>query len=61
MEKAEIEKGKPWQNFIETTFNIQRRMADYHFARAESWQELVDAHERWMEDYKWDETAETGW
>jgi putative transposase len=51
MEKAEIEKGKPWQNFIETTFNIQRRMADYHFARAESWQELVDAHERWMEDY----------
>ncbi len=26
-------------------------MADYHFARAESWLELVDAHERWMADY----------
>jgi putative transposase len=36
MEKVEIEKGKPWQSFIETTFNIQRKMADYHFGRAES-------------------------
>jgi putative transposase len=51
MQKAEIEKGKPWQSFIETTFNIQRRMADYHFARAESWRELVEAHARWKEDY----------
>ncbi|MDQ3590944.1 MAG: helix-turn-helix domain-containing protein [Actinomycetota bacterium] len=51
IEKAEIEKGKPWQSFIETTFNIQRRMADHHFARARSWQELVDVHGQWMEDY----------
>jgi putative transposase len=51
MEKVEIEKGKPWQSFIETTLNIQRKMADYHFGRAESWQELVDAHDRWVGDY----------
>jgi len=51
VDKIEIEKGKPWQSSIETAFNIQRKMADYHFARAESWQELVDAHERWMADY----------
>jgi putative transposase len=31
IEKVEIEKGKPWQSFIETTFNIQRKMADYHY------------------------------
>lgn len=45
------EKGKPWQSYIETTFNIQRRMADHHFARAQSWTELVAAHDRFVEDY----------
>src|SRR5215218_2226077 len=45
--KEEIERRKPWQNFIETTFNIQRRMADYYFAKAESWEELIDAHDKW--------------
>jgi putative transposase len=44
--KETIETRKPWQNFVETTFNIQRRMADYHFARAESWEELAAAHDR---------------
>ena len=49
--KEEIERRKPWQNFIETTFNIQRRMADYYFAKAESWEELIDAHDVWVERY----------
>lgn len=49
--KHEIEKGKPYQNYSETTFNIQRRMADHYFAEAESWEELVVAHDRWVEDY----------
>ncbi len=49
--KEEIERGRPWQNFIETAFNVQRRMADHHFARARSWPELVSAHSRWVEEY----------
>jgi transposase len=49
--KEEIERRRPWQNFIETTFNIQRRMADYYFARAESWEELVATHDGWVESY----------
>lgn len=49
--KEEIERGRPWQSYIETTFNIQRRMADYHFARAESWTQLVAMHARWVSDY----------
>jgi hypothetical protein len=32
-------------------FNIQRKMADYHFERAESFEKLVKAHDRWMADY----------
>ena len=49
--KERIEPGKPWQSYIETTFNIQRRMADWHFARARTWEELVAVHDRWMADY----------
>ena len=49
--KHEIERGRPWQNYIETQFNVQRRMADWHFAQAESWPELAGAHERFVEDY----------
>src|SRR5205823_2152062 len=32
--KEQIDRGQAWQSYIETTFNIQRRMADWHFARA---------------------------
>lgn len=49
--KEEIERRQPWQSYIETNFNVQRRMADWHFAKAESWAELVAAHARWVEDF----------
>ena len=51
IEKEEIERRQPWQSFIETTFNIQRRMADHYFAKAESFEELVREHDRWLESY----------
>jgi transposase len=51
IEKEQIERGKPWQNYAETTFSIQERMADHHFAKAGSWSELVVAHETWTNDY----------
>lgn len=49
--KEVIEKRKPWQNYVETTSKIQKRMADYYIAKAESWEELVAAHDRWVEQY----------
>lgn len=49
--KEEIEKGRPWQNYSETTFGIQQRMADWHFARAGGWAGLVEAHDRFVQDY----------
>jgi hypothetical protein len=49
--KHEIERGRPWQNYIETHFNVQCRMADWHFAQDESWTGLAAAHERFVEDY----------
>jgi putative transposase len=49
--KEEIERGKPWQSYIETTFNIQHRMADWHFARAQNWAELVAVHDSRVDAY----------
>ena len=49
--KEQIEKGRPWKNYSETTFGIQRRMADRHFREAGSWAELVGAHDRFVSDY----------
>jgi putative transposase len=51
--KEQIDRGRAWQSYIETTFNIQRRMADWHFARATTWAELREAHDRWVADYNY--------
>jgi hypothetical protein len=49
--KLEIEKGRPWQSYLETAWNVQRRMADHHFAKAEDWSGLLEEHDRWIHDY----------
>lgn len=49
--KERIEKGQPWQNYIETHFNIVRRMADAKFAVATSWEQALQIHQTWMRDY----------
>lgn len=49
--KLEIEKGQPWQSYLETAWGVQRRMADHHFAKAGDWAGLIRQHDRWMADY----------
>ena len=49
--KLEIEKGRPWQSYLETAYNVQRRMADHYFAKVGDWFELLAEHDRWMHDY----------
>jgi transposase len=51
IEKREIDQGQPWQNYIETQFNVMRRMADYHYAKATSWAELQAVHDRFFRDF----------
>jgi transposase InsO family protein len=51
IEKKEIKKGKPYQNYIETFFNVQRRMADWSFEKAQTYEDLLAAHEKWHRDY----------
>src|SRR3712207_4197002 len=49
--KEEIARRQAWQSLIEPNFGVQRRMADYGFARATSWEELLRVHEQWMGDF----------
>ena len=49
--KERIEKKQAWQNYIETHFNIFRRMADAKFAISTSWEQALEAHRKWMQDY----------
>ncbi len=53
VEKREIARGRPWQNYIETCFTVQHRMADWDFARATTWSELLTVHDRWVVDYNY--------
>jgi putative transposase len=51
--KEEIELRQAWQNYIETCFNVQRRMADWYFETAKTWEDLVATHEKWVRDYNY--------
>jgi transposase InsO family protein len=44
IEPCPIESGQAWQNLIETQFNVQRRLADAKFIRAETFGEIENAH-----------------
>lgn len=51
--KLEVERRQAWQSYIETAFNVQRRMADWHFAQATTWTALLAAHDQWVADYNY--------
>jgi hypothetical protein len=51
--KEQIAKQQAWQSYLETHFNVQRRMADWHVAQAETWSDLVATHDRFVADYNY--------
>jgi putative transposase len=51
--KEEIQLRQAWQNYIETCFNVQRRMADWYFETAKTWEDLLATHEKWVRDYNY--------
>ncbi|GHO58196.1 hypothetical protein [Ktedonobacter robiniae] len=46
-----IDPGKPWQNYAETLFSIQKRLADHAFSNARNWAEIQQAHQTWWNNY----------
>lgn len=53
IEKREIDRRQPWQSYIEAAFGVQRRMADWAFARARTWPALLAIHDQWVADYNY--------
>jgi len=49
--KERIDPGQPWQDYAETLFSIQRRLADHSFAHARTWAEIQQAHQTWWKNY----------
>jgi len=52
IEKKQIDKRQAWENYAETLFNINRRLADYAYATAQSWEELCRVHAKYVNDYR---------
>ena len=51
--KEEIERRQPWQSLIEANFGVQSRMADWDFAKATTWAELLAVHEQWVANFNY--------
>ncbi len=49
--KERIDPGQPWQDYAETLFSIQRRLADHAFSNARTWSEIQQAHQTWWHNY----------
>lgn len=49
--KEQITRRQSWQSYIETNFNVMRRMADWGFEQATTWTELVAVHDQWVGDF----------
>ena len=46
-----IERGKPWQNLIESQFKVELRLADAHFERATTLEEIQERHAAFIETF----------
>src|SRR5262249_23472230 len=51
VEKAWIHTPPSLENLIETHFNVMRRMSNYHFEQATSWEQAKQIHARCVQDY----------
>jgi hypothetical protein len=49
--KHEIARSQAWQNYVEANFGIQRRLADWGFARAGNWPKLLAVHDHWVTEH----------
>lgn len=51
IEPLHIEKGKPWQNLIESQFKVQLRLADYKFEQAQTLEAIQNEHAAFIETF----------
>jgi len=58
--KERIDPGEPWQNYAETLFAVQMRLADFAFAKARTWLEIQQAHRTWWVNYNIEHVRHVG-
>jgi len=46
-----IEKGKPWQNLMETTFSIERRMLDSYVLGCDNLKQIYANHQHFIKEF----------
>lgn len=46
-----IARGKPWENLIESQFKVELRLADAHFERATTLEEIQERHAAFIETF----------
>jgi len=51
IEPKYIEKGKPWENLIESQFKVQLRLADFKFERAQTVEEVQNLHAEFIDTF----------
>jgi hypothetical protein len=51
IEKKRIQSGQPWQNYVESSFNVMKHMEAYKLRQATSWEEFCAVHARFIVDY----------
>ena len=51
IEPVHIEKGKPWQNLIESQFKMQLRLADFKVEQAHTLEEIQNHHAAFIETF----------
>jgi transposase len=51
--REQIDPGQPWQSYIETQFNVLRRLADWQVSQATSWAELLAVHDHWVSEFNY--------
>lgn len=51
--KEQIERRRPWQNYVESHFALMKRFEAYDLAKATSWEEFCAIHAHFIADYNW--------
>ncbi|MFV9506447.1 MAG: DDE-type integrase/transposase/recombinase [Oscillochloridaceae bacterium umkhey_bin13] len=53
IQKEQIERRQSWQNYLETQFNVMRRLTDWHIEHATSWAAVVQIHAQFVADFNY--------
>jgi hypothetical protein len=51
IEKAQIQKRRPWQNYVEAHFRTMKLMESYQLEAATSWEQFCAIHARFVGDF----------